>query len=115
MTLMNLQLPLTKEGFWNEMMEKFPKATKQFCGWLDRYKEAVHWTDLFPSKQRQHYWSDIKYHHLPYAMQQGIWIEFIRQNLVEYFEQVERHMSELYDFEEDVKNVFFVIEEISQQ
>lgn len=110
---MQVQQPLTKENFWNEMMEKFPNATKLFCNWIDEYKEAVNWKQLFGYRKYPPHGfgiNEVKYHDLPHAMQQGIFIEFIRQKLGNYFEQIERHMSDFYDFEEDVKTVFSEIE-----
>lgn len=70
---------LSKENFWNDLEEKYPEAMKVFRDWLDTYKQKVHWDDLFGIHQRKHYWGDIKYHHLPIAMQIGIFIEFARE------------------------------------
>lgn len=105
---MNLESTLTKEDFFNEMKEKFPNAMKHFCDWIDEYKKAVHWNDLFGNTkiiQREHYWADIKFHHLPYAMQYGIWIEYCRQSLSDFFEQPE-HISDTVDLREDIEGVF---------
>ena len=66
---------LTKENFWNEMMEKYPEETKRFCDWIDEYKKAVAWDELFgnvfPTTKK------IKFHDIPYAMQLGIWLEYV--------------------------------------
>jgi hypothetical protein len=107
---MQLEQTLTKENFWNEMMEKYPKAAKSFCEWIDEYKKAVGWNGLFRESNSRDENGDIvggtkKYHELPYAMQYGIWIEFCRQNLHQFFEQSE-HLCDFVDLEEDVKNVF---------
>lgn len=68
---MHIQEALTKENFFNEMMLKFPNAMKVFCKFIDDYKEAVGWNLLFGDT--------IKFHHLPHAMQQGIWLEYLCQ------------------------------------
>lgn len=111
---MNIEKSLTKETFWNKMMEDFPNATKLFCKWIDEYKEAVGWNGLFNDgvdyKDGQAYFktSSPKYHDLPYAMQQGIWISFCFDQLHKYFEQPEYEPES--DFAEEVKNVFAEIE-----
>lgn len=104
---MHLQQPLTKENFWNEIMKKFPKATKVFCEWIDEYKKEVNWVHLF--NQEQFLVPDqVKFHDIPHAMQEGIWIEFVRQNIHKFFEQPEYSYS--MDLEEDIKTVFAELE-----
>jgi len=122
--IMNLEQTLTKENFFNEMMEKYPKATKHFCDWIDEYKKAVDWGKLF----NKHYYQTIisraangeisgveystpKFHDLPYAMQYGIWTEYCRQKLGDFFEQAEHYSSQI-DLAEDIKNVFAETEEL---
>ena len=63
---------LTKENFWNSMMEKHPNAMKHFCKWVDEYKARVDWQTLFDHNA----WP--KYHNLPGAMQFGIFVEFLQ-------------------------------------
>lgn len=60
---------LTLENFWNEMMQKYPLATKQFCEWIDQYKAATMWREI--------YGNFIKFHHLTYDMQLGIWLKYV--------------------------------------
>lgn len=120
---MKLTENLTKENFFNEMMELYPLAMKLFCNWVDEYKKAVNWNVLFnngkeknygvnlnqlPNSKTGRYDHDIKFHDLPYAMQQGIWIEFVGQTLHHYFEQPEYQYS--MDLEEDIKTVFKELE-----
>ncbi len=86
---MNISQTLTKENFWNEMMEKYPNAAKKFCDWIDEYKKAVSWATLFNAEvsytQKATGGFNVitttapKYHDLPYAMQLGIWIEYMCQ------------------------------------
>jgi hypothetical protein len=38
---------LTKENFWNALTEKYPEQMKQFCAWIDEYKNRVNWDSLF--------------------------------------------------------------------
>ncbi len=70
---------LTKENFWDAMDEKYPLAMKRFCEWIDRYKKEVEWDYLFFNKQQDELRGEpIKYHHLPIAMQLGIFIDFVK-------------------------------------
>lgn len=59
---------LGKENFWNEMMERCPKAVDVFCKWIDGYKKKVGWTKLFGAS--------VKFHDVPYEMQMGIMNRF---------------------------------------
>lgn len=103
---------LTKENFWNDTMVSYPKATKLFCDWIDEYKKAVGWGNLF----NKHYntgndngWNLLpKFHDIPYAMQQGIWIAFVEDTISKFFEQPEYSYS--FDLEDDIKTVFFELE-----
>lgn len=71
---------LTKENFWDEMSQKYPKAMKHFLNWIDGYKESNNWFDLFtthlaPDKSGN--WEAPKYHELPIAMQFGIFLQWM--------------------------------------
>jgi hypothetical protein len=103
---MNLQETLTKENFWNEVMATYPNATKLFCDWIDEYKKEIEWDYLFANGIINR--KPIKFHDIPHAMQQGIWIEFVEQTLHQYFEQPEYEYSG--DLEEDIKTVLGEIE-----
>lgn len=70
---MKLERTLTKENFFNRMMESYPVACKRFCDWIDEYKKEADWSILFLHRRRY-----IKYHDIPHAMQLGIFIAFIR-------------------------------------
>lgn len=106
-TIMILEPTLTKENFFDEMKEKFPNAMKHFCNWVDEYKKAVNWDKLFSSNENtdQLNSSKYKFHEIPYAMQYGIWIEYCRQSLSDFFEQPE-HISDSVDLREDIEMVF---------
>lgn len=106
---MNLDQTLTKENFFNEMLEKYPKAMKHFCEWIDQYKKAVNWDSLFNVNCQTAF--NVKFHDLPHAMQYGIWIEYCRQELGNYFEQPE-HISDFVDLREDIEGVFKETEEL---
>ena len=74
---------LTKENFFNELYEKYPKAMQIFCNWIDEYKKSVNWNELFNDGKA---WAggvtkSPKFHELPYAIQNGIWIEFAKKYL----------------------------------
>jgi len=114
---------LTKENFWNDVYSKFPNATKLFCDWIDEYKKKNNWQGLFNGEVeiasynwREESWSSYgktnapKYHNLPYAIQQGIWIEFADEILNEYFEQPEYEPN--LDLEEDINCVLDSLEKI---
>lgn len=86
---MRLEPTLTKENFWNGMNEKYPLAMRVFCDWIDKYKKAVEWDNLFNDSLFICYlaWEPFpqvklskspKFHEIPGAMQLGIWIEFVR-------------------------------------
>lgn len=81
---------LNKENFWNELYVKYPSGVQVFCDWIDRYKHNNSWNKLFNGRldlaswnENEEQWvysgsSDApKFHDLPYAMQIGIWIEFL--------------------------------------
>lgn len=95
---MKVEQNLTKENFWNEQMEKFPKSMKIFCAWIDEYKKTVDWVNLF----NEHL--NIKFHDIPYEMQQGIWIAFVKDTEKDFFEQAEYQYC--FDLEEDIKVMF---------
>lgn len=59
---------LTKENFWNSLRDIYPEAVDHFCKWVDKYKEEVGWGALFVP--------GIKFHDLPYDMQNGIIARF---------------------------------------
>lgn len=89
------------------MMEQYPKATNLFCQWIDEYKKSVGWGSLFNEHPATGAKAP-KFHEIPYAMQQGIWIEFAHYTLNRMFEQPEYTYS--LDMEEEVKTVFKEIE-----
>ena len=89
---MNTQENLTKENFWNEMMEKYPNSTDAFCKWIDNYKKENNWEKLFNDSYHQlnkKFASNgelvsvdfdyPKFHDLPIAMQVGIWNQFMQE------------------------------------
>jgi hypothetical protein len=78
---------LTKENFWNEMEQKYPKAMAHFQNWIDEYKVANDWEYLFNANWNKEPFSNYiggpevtvasKYHELPIAMQFGIFLEYV--------------------------------------
>jgi hypothetical protein len=73
---------LTKSNFWDAMLKQYPEAMQEFCTWIDEYKKACDWQQLF-----NYYATDEdrvnlrKYHDIPGEMQYGIFISFIN-NLI---------------------------------
>ncbi len=78
---------LTKENFWDEMEQRYPKAMAHFKEWIDRYKSEHNWEQLFNHGAfmsgkiypNPHKVVAPKYHELPIAMQFGIFLEWIQQ------------------------------------
>lgn len=74
---------LTKENFWNEMKQKYPKAMDHFKKWINQYKFEHDWDDLFNGGWEREAYGGIdrteapKYHELPIAMQFGIFLEYV--------------------------------------
>lgn len=72
-------LSLTKENFWNEMMQKYPHSMAQFCEFIDWYKRHVSWDDLFRPGDDSPF---LKFHDIPFLMQIGIVSAFfVRYNV----------------------------------
>ena len=76
---------LTKENFWNKMMDENPHIMKIFCNWIDEYKKQVGWNDLFNSNSEYQNAKGKnakapKFHDLPLEMQLGI-IERFKQEI----------------------------------
>lgn len=68
---------LTKENFWNEMEQKYPRAMAHFQNWIDGYKRANKWNRLFNGHATGEGAIVPKYHELPIAIQFGIFLEYI--------------------------------------
>lgn len=68
---------LTKENFFNELMEKFPEAMAEFCAWIDQYKIDNDWETLFNPQGTLRDDQKTKFHHLPLAMQIGISVQYL--------------------------------------
>lgn len=73
---------LTKENFWNDLNNKYPEIMWKFKTWIDEYKKSVAWKILFNDESEIKVGSKIgpKYHDLPYAMQVGIFLQFVAEN-----------------------------------
>ncbi|MFI5140649.1 MAG: hypothetical protein ACHQIM_22720 [Sphingobacteriales bacterium] len=70
---------LTKEDFWNKLMTTCPKAVTSFCNWIDEYKSATLWNDLFNGAIADTYGGRTeapKFHDLPFPMQYGILCQY---------------------------------------
>ncbi len=82
---------LTKENFWNDLMEKYPEQMKQLCAWIDEYKKKVDWNWLFNHSQKLDGLDEAgvsspapKFHDLPIAMQFGIFVQFTSESNWKY-------------------------------
>ncbi len=109
---------LTKENFFNELMEKYPAAMANFCKWIDEYKKRVDWHGLFnwnyhagekepDGKDKYRY---PKFHEIPYEMQIGIILKWmqeateqdesmldVRNDFIEMMELYNSHLNEKND------------------
>lgn len=76
---------MTKSGFWDQIERDFPELMADFKSWVDEWKRRVDWEHLFPfqlvgrtddimGKYYEQY--PLKFHHLPNAMQIGIFIQY---------------------------------------
>lgn len=70
---------MTKENFWNEIEQRWPGEFIEFKEWIDEYKKQVQWESLFPILPREHHYTAIKFHHLPDAMQLGVFIQYTKE------------------------------------
>jgi hypothetical protein len=73
---------LTKENFWNEMEQKYPKAMAHFKLWSREYKRLNDWDELFndfPAGTSTDCDIEFKapsFFEVPIAMQFGIYLEY---------------------------------------
>lgn len=79
---------LTKENFFNEVEENHPTIFAVFKNWIDDYKNEVNWWALFNDSaitcngvpvRDDDYTHAPKFHDLPYDMQVGIMMRFMRE------------------------------------
>lgn len=63
---------LNKENFWNALHEKCPDAMEHFMKWIDDYKKEIGWDGLFASGWANPLNYHIKFHDIPFEMQNGI-------------------------------------------
>ena len=95
----NTMEKLTKENFFNEMQFLYPDGMKVFRAWIDQYKKDNDWFELFGDR--------VKYHHLPAAMQAGIFFLFIQ----EYAKSRDEHFEFDFDLKYEMAVVFKTINE----
>ena len=96
---------MTKENFWNEIEQRWPGELEMFSQWLDEYKKKIHWDDLFHREKREHYWTDLKFHHLPDAIQIGIFYQYTIEEPCRYSFIIEEKDS-LEKIAENIKEWF---------
>lgn len=98
---------LTKENFWNEIMEKWPGEMNEFCYWINEYKKKVGWNVLFDIYDTDPKHIGIKYHDLPIAMQIGIFYQFTMETSRRYAFIIEEEDS-IERVAENIKEWFFM-------
>ena len=69
-----------EENFWVDMHREYPKAMTLFGSWIDCYKETHRWNRMVNN--------DYKYHDLPFEMQIGIFIGFVREVMHDRYGEV---------------------------
>jgi hypothetical protein len=67
---------LNKENFFNEIGKKYPQAFAHFNQWIDEYKKEIGWDELFNQAGLPDDDKPVKFHDLPYDMQNGILARF---------------------------------------
>jgi hypothetical protein len=88
---MKIEQGLTKENFFDRMYKQYPISYKKFCDWIDEYKKAVDWKELFNNTPDA---LAPKFHEIPHAFQFGIWHTYALQS-----ENNEWYNEQLYDYE----------------
>lgn len=116
---------LTKENFFDELQEMCPRTMKQFCEWIDVYKDRVEWNTLFRyADPKCGYTKENclgvkvqapKFHELPIGLQIGVIITFLLEINTSHFNvfsgfkvrstyDLIQFISESFDTEEKWKN-----------
>ena len=107
-TLKNITMEtLSKENFWNALYEKYTGEVQVFCDWIDEYKKRMYYIDEF---ERSINWEvlffnnsptpqKIKFHHLPIAMQWGIFQQFCAEQHPSGFGGIESSFEHPKDME----------------
>lgn len=67
---------LNKENFWNVLHKECPEAVDLFCKWIDKYKAEVGWDELFNQCGLPDEDKPVKFHDIPFEMQNGILARF---------------------------------------
>lgn len=77
------QIGLTKENFFDAMSEKYPNAMQRFNDFIDKYKTSVNWNELFNDEESYTGTpgNAPKFHEIPYELQVGVIMLFIRENV----------------------------------
>lgn len=100
---------LTKENFWDEMSQKYPKAIHHFLNWIDEYKKTNRWSTLFNNEfegdRAPEYLPE--YHELPVAMQFGIFLQYMSETSKERLEhyRVWNPLVNLTAYQSDIKRI----------
>lgn len=71
---------LSKDNYFDRLMQKYPKAMELFRMWVDRYKTTVDWKTLFcDDKIIPLSRENVKFHDLPYELQYGVILRFFAE------------------------------------
>ncbi len=63
---------LSKENYWNDLMERFPSSVKEFGDWFDKWK-VQYWNRFFDER-----FYEFTLDHFPFEMQYGIIFKYFR-------------------------------------
>lgn len=100
-----LEVSMTKENFWNKIMEDCPGKMNEFCEWIDEYKAKSGWDSIFQGGGEL-----IKYHDIPLAMQVGIFLQYAIEgdhyyNFFEYLDGIP--ITDMADYPRHIKTWFY--------
>lgn len=73
---MELEQGFTRESYFDALQEKYPQGMEVFCKWIDEYKKAAGWNELFDNLSSG--LGGIKFHDIPFEMQIGILCKFMQ-------------------------------------
>lgn len=65
---------MTKADFWDKIQLEYAEEMGEFKDWIDEYKRREEWDQYFNRFCTEE--QKIKFHHLPNAMQIGIFIQY---------------------------------------
>lgn len=107
---------LTRENFWNDLATWYPDQMKEFCDWIDEYKKRIKWNTLFANTLMSSEESEIKYHHVPIAMQLGIFFQYTCESPHQYLlTEAVPEIEDMQDMVDAIHRWFYIVHHNSKQ